>query len=63
MDSIPLNTPRRRLQFASISLQIILWLRNANRKGIKANPDKINVIVHMKPPGPKKRYRDSQVES
>jgi hypothetical protein len=32
-------------------------------KGIEANPDKINVVVNMKPPRSKKRYRDSQAES
>jgi hypothetical protein len=26
-------------------------------KGIKANPDKINAIVHMKPPGSKKEVQ------
>jgi hypothetical protein len=26
-------------------------------KGIEANPDKINTIVHMKPPGPRKELQ------
>jgi hypothetical protein len=26
-------------------------------KGIKANPDKINAIVHMKPPGSRKEVQ------
>jgi hypothetical protein len=31
-------------------------------KGIEANPDKINAIMHMKPLQSRKKYRDSQTE-
>jgi hypothetical protein len=31
-------------------------------KGIKANPDKINAIVHMKHPGPERKCRSRQAE-
>jgi hypothetical protein len=31
-------------------------------KGIEANPDKINTIVHMKPPRLKRKYRGLQGE-
>jgi hypothetical protein len=31
-------------------------------KGIEANPDKINAIVHMKPPGLERKCSGSQAE-
>jgi hypothetical protein len=31
-------------------------------KGIEANPDKINIIVHMKPLGLERKYRGLQAE-
>jgi hypothetical protein len=34
-----------------------------SEKGIKANPDKINTIGHMKPLSSEKRYKNSQAES